>query len=158
MNFVNQNGNMLSSTKAEILDRYENRAFLYIKLNMKRKHQAQLERIQIIKNAKTHSELSTTMYSFETETILEFNENKAISLVLNLVRTLFEMSIYPDGTVETREIAVKMKDLWCQLKEIDSEICWDIIRSYPPYRNRMIFTDAQLDLLGNILIKHGYGC
>ncbi len=156
--YVQQTGNMLSTGKAEARDRYENRLYLYEKLGSEKKAEADRMRIRVIDSANSHKELAQNLEEIEKKTHpLEQMENKAIMAASQVMKAFFHLATDPPGSEAQKRTTASLNEYWKQLKEADPDITWNKLVSYPPYRNRIIFTDAQLLVLKNIFaeVKHG---
>jgi hypothetical protein len=155
--YVQKTGNMVSTGKAEARDRYENRAFIYEKLGQARKVQADRQRVEIIEKAETHRELAENLESFERESDLEFQENKAIGAVVSILKAVFHLATDPKGSGDRKRNIINFNTYWKQMKEAYPESSWSGLLSYKPYRDRIIFTDKQMATLKKVLeaVKHG---
>jgi len=155
---IQQTGNMVSTAKAESCDRYENRAFIYEKLGQKKKVEEDRHRLEIIQAAGTHTELSQDLEEFEGKTELTFNENKALNALSSVISSLFHLATDGSGSGDESRSQAKFREYWKQMKEADPDISWDRIITYTAYRDRLIFTDAQLAVLGRIFEEVCDGC
>ncbi len=156
--YVQRTGNMLSAGRAEVKDRYENRLALYDALGLEKKARADRMRLAVIDEAKTHRELAQKLEEIEEQTHpLEMAENRAIMAASRVMMALFHLATDPPGSGARKRSLVNLKEYWGQLKDADPGITFERLVSYPPYRNRMIFTDAQIARLGNVLkeVKDG---
>ncbi|MBN2079004.1 MAG: hypothetical protein JW838_08555 [Spirochaetes bacterium] len=156
--YVQRTGNMLSSGKAEVKDRYENRLALYEALGSEKKARADRMRLAVIDEAKTHRELAQKLEEVEEKARpLEMAENRAIMAASQVMESLFHLATDPPGSGARERSLVNLREYWRQLKEADPGITFERLVSYPPYRNRMIFTDAQIARLGKVLkeVKDG---
>jgi hypothetical protein len=144
---IQQTGNMVSTAKAESRDRYDNRAFIYDKLGQVRKAGEDRLRLEIIESANTHTELSRKLEEFEQHTRQSYNENKAINAIGSVVAALFQLCTDASGSSDEQRSVTKFNTYWKQLKEADPDATWQKITTYPPYRDRIIFTDVQLTVL-----------
>ncbi len=152
--YVQRTGNMLSAGKAEVKDRYENRLALYEALGSEKKARADRMRLAVIDESRTrtHGELAQKLEVVEEKTHpLEMAENRAIMAASRVMMALFHLATDPPGSGARERSLVNLKEYWRQLKEADPEITFERLVSYPPYRNRMIFTDAQIARLGKAL-------
>ena len=146
-NRIQQTGNMISTAKAESYDRYDNRAFIYEKLEQERKAEEDRLRLEIIESTETHSELSQKLEEFEQKTELSFNENKAISALGSIINALFHLNTDAAGSADEERSLKKFQAYWKLMNEADPDISWKKIMSYKPYRDRIIFTDEQMEVL-----------
>jgi hypothetical protein len=156
--YVQQSGNMLSTAKAEARDRYENRSLIYRKLGLKKKEIADDLRLKAIDQAQTHQQLARELENIENKAQpLEQEENKAIMAATRIVQALFHLATDPPGSKARQLSASNFHEYWKQIREADPEISWNKLTTYPPYRSRMIFTGAQLDVLKQVFeeVTHG---
>lgn len=147
---IQQTGNMVSTAKAESSDRYENRAFIYDRLEQEGKAEEDRLRLEIIESAETHTELSQKLEDFEQNTELSFNENKAINSLGSVINALFHLNTDAKGSGDEERSLVKFHAYWKLMKEADPQVSWEKIVSYKPYRDRIIFTDEQLAVLEKV--------
>ncbi len=144
---IQQTGNMVSTAKAESYDRYDNRAFIYEKLEQERKAEADRLRLEIIESAETHTELSQKLEDFEQHNHLAFNENKAITALGSIMNSLFHLNTDATGSNAEERSLVKFQTYWKLMNEADPDVSWEKIMTYKPYRDRIIFTDEQMAVL-----------
>lgn len=147
MNAIKQTGNMVSTAKADATDRYKNASSVYEILGEQKKLEENNKRIEVISSSKTHAELSSRLEQFETETRLSFNENKAFTALGSVISTVFQLATDNPGSGHERRSAAVFKKYWEMLLEADPEATWEKINTYPPYRDRIIFTDRQMAVL-----------
>ncbi|MCD6588111.1 MAG: hypothetical protein J7K88_06135 [Candidatus Fermentibacteraceae bacterium] len=154
---VKETGNMVSTAKAESTDRYENRLFIYEKLGEEKKAEEDRLRLAVIESADSHIELSEKLEKFETEAKLNFNENKAITALGTVVSAVFQLATDGAGSADEKRSRTNAEAGWKMMLEADPEATWEKIVSYPPYRDRIIFADAQLPVLEKIFreVCHG---
>jgi hypothetical protein len=157
MKRVRETGNMVSSAKAESTDRYRNRLLVFEKLGEQKKAEEDRLRLALIESAENHVELSEKLEKFETETRLSFNENKAITALGTVMSAVFQLATDGAGSADGKRSRANAEAGWKMMREADPEASWEKIISYPPYRDRIIFTDAQLPVLGKIFreVCHG---
>ncbi len=149
--YVQQNDNMVSTGKAEIKDRYQNRLKLYEKLGSQKKVQADELRLQAVESANTHQEVFQKLEEVEKQTHpLEQQENKAIMTVAQIMKAVFHLATDPADSEGRKKSMRNLNEYWRLFKEADPEASWEKLVSYGPYRNRMVFTDAQLKELKKI--------
>ncbi len=156
--YVQQTGNMLSTGKAEARDRYENRLYLYEKLGSEKKAEADRMRLQAIESANSHQELAQGLETIENKARpLEQQENKAVMAASHVMKAVFHLATDPPGSEARKRSIANLNEYWKQLNEADPDMTWNKLVSYPPYRNRMIFTEAQLEVLKNVIreVKDG---
>ena len=154
---VKETGNMVSTAKAEITDRYENRLFIFESLGAERKAHEDRLRLDIVRSAETHQDLSRKLEEFETETKLSFNENKAITALGSVISAVFQLATDGVGSGdETRSLA-NLKEFWRIMTEADPDASWEKIMTYKPYRDRIIYSDHQMQVLEKIFreVCHG---
>ena len=144
---VRETGNMVSTAKAEIHDRYGNRAFIYRRLGQERKAEADGYRLDLVETASTHQELAQSLEDFEGENRLEFMENQAIMAVGSIIKAVFHLATDPPGSAARTRNLSNLHTCWTLLEEADPEASWERLLSYRPYRDRIIFTDGELALL-----------
>ena len=144
---IQQTGNMVSTAKAESYDRYENRAFIYEKLEQERKAEEDRLRLGIIESSETHAELSQKLEDFEQNTKISFNENKAINAMGSIINALFHLNTDAVGSADEERSLMKFQAYWKLMNEADADISWEKIMTYKPYRDRIIFTDEQMAVL-----------
>jgi len=144
---IQQTGNMVSTAKAEVHDRYDNRAFIYDSLGQVRKAEEDRQRLGIIESAENHSELSMKLEDFEKSTELAYNENKAINSVNSIINALFHLNTDGTGSKDEDRSLIKFQTYWKLIKEADPDVSWEKIMTYRPYRDRIIFTDEQMATL-----------
>ncbi len=144
---IQQTGNMVSTAKAESCDRYDNRAFIYEKLEQEKKAEEDRLRLGIIESAETHNELSQKLEAFEQNTKMSFNENKAINALGSIISALFHLNTDAVGSADEERSLIKFQAYWKLMNEADPDISWEKIMSYKPYRDRIIFTDEQMAVL-----------
>lgn len=147
MEMIRETGNMVSTAKAEISDRYGNRAFIYQRLGQERKAEADRLRLELVEAASTHQELAQSLEDFERESRLEFMENQAIMAVGSIIRAVFHLATDPPGSAARTRNLANLDTYWKLLEEADPEASWERLLSYAPYRDRIIFTDEELALL-----------
>ena len=155
---IQQTGNMVSTAKAESFDRYDNRAFIYNSLEQEKKAEEDRLRLEIIKSAETHTELSQKLEDFELNTKLSFNENKAINSMGSIMNALFHLHTDAKGSNDEERSLIKFQAYWKLMNEADPDISWEKIISYKPYRDRIIFTDEQLTVLEKVFREVCDGC
>jgi len=155
---IQQTGNMVSTAKAEAIDRYDNRAFIYEMLGQKRKAEADRLRIEIIESAGTHSELSEKLERFEVQNKLALDENKAINSLGSVMNALFHLNTDGPGSGDEERSLIKFRAYWKMMSEADPEVSWEKIITYRPYRDRIIFTDKQMEVLGRKFKEVLDGC
>jgi len=155
---IQQTGNMVSTAKAESRDRYDNRAFIYDSLEQKKKAEEDRLRLEIIKSAENHTELSQKLEDFERNTELSFNENKAITSLGSVINAVFHLNTDAKGSGDEERSLVKFHAYWKLMKEADPHVSWEKIVSYKPYRDRIIFTDEQLQVLEKVFREVCDGC
>ncbi|MBN1433378.1 hypothetical protein JW921_01370 [Candidatus Fermentibacterales bacterium] len=149
---IRRTGNMVSAARAEAHDRYRNREAVYRALGHERKAMEDRQRLEIIESAQTHADLASKLESFEETSRLAFDENKAMNALSSVIEALFHLCTDPPGSGAEERSLAKLRAYWEQLREADPDACWERIMTYPAYRDRLIFTDAQLGVLGE---KHG---
>ena len=150
MKAVKQTGNMISTAKADSIDRYENSSFVYEKLGELKKLEENEKRLEIIRSSTTHTELSSRLEEFETATKLAFNENKAFTALASVMSAVFQLGSDGHGTGSEKRSLANFKQYWKLLKEADPDFSWEKISTYPPYRDRIIYTDRQMEILEKI--------
>ena len=150
MKAVKKTGNMVSTTKAESTDRYENSSLVYERLGQLKKLEENNRRLEIIRSSTTHVELSSRLEEFETATKLAFNENKAFTALASVMSAVFQLGSDGRGTDSERRSLANFKQYWQILKEADPDVSWEKISTYPPYRDRIIYTDGQMEILEKI--------
>ena len=155
---IQQTGNMVSTAKAEIYDRYDNRAFIYEQLEQKKKTEEDKLRLGIIESAENHIELSQKLEDFEQNTKLSFNENKAITALGSIMNALFHLNTDVPGSNDEERSLIKFQAYWKLMNEADPHVSWEKIISYKPYRDRLIFTDEQLTVLEIVFREVCDGC
>jgi hypothetical protein len=157
MKRVKETGNMVSSAKAESTDRHRNRLLVFEKLGEQKKAEEDRLRLDLIESAENHVELSEKLEKFETETRLSFNENKAITALGTVMSAVFQLATDGSGSADEKRSRTNAEAGWKMMLEADPEASWEKIVSYPPYRDRIIFTDAQLSVLEKIFreVCHG---
>ncbi len=144
---IQQTGNMVSTAKAESYDRYDNRAFIYEKLEQERKAEEDRLRLGLIESAETHSELSQKLEEFEQNTKMSFNENKAVNALGSIINALFHLNTDAAGSADEERSLMKFQAYWKLMIEADPDVSWEKIMTYKPYRDRIIFTDEQMAVL-----------
>ncbi|MCK5116759.1 MAG: hypothetical protein KAR44_09180 [Candidatus Aegiribacteria sp.] len=155
---IQQTGNMVSTAKAESYDRYDNRAFIYDRLEQEKKAEEDRLRLEIIESAETHTDLSQKLEDFEQNTKLSFNENKAITALGSIMNALFHLNTDVPGSNDEERSLIKFQAYWKLMFEADPQVSWKKIISYKPYRDRIIFTDAQLTVLEKVFGEVCDGC
>ena len=155
---IQQTGNMVSTAKAESHDRYNNRAFIYDSLEQEKKAEEDRLRLEIIESAENHTELSQKLEDFERNTELSFNENKAITSLGSVINAVFHLNTDAKGSGDEERSLVKFHAYWKLMKEADPHVSWEKIVSYKPYRDRIIFTDEQLQVLEKVFREVCDGC
>lgn len=156
--YVQRHQNMLSTPKAEATDRYANRRFLYEKLGAQKKVQADTLRLAVIDQAQTHQELAQGLTDVEGQAQpLEYAENRAIMATGPIMRAVFHLATDAPGSKDRERSLANFNAYWKQLQEADPAISWEKLISYPPYRNRMVFTDTQLATLHKIFAEVIHG-
>lgn len=155
---IQQTGNMVSTAKAESLDRYANRAFIYDMLEQEKKAEEDRHRLEIIESSETHTELSLKLEDFEQNTELSFNENKAINSLVSIINAVFHLHTDAKGSGDEERSLVKFHAYWKLMKEADPHVSWEKIITYKPYRDRIIFTDSQLTVLEKVFREVCDGC
>ena len=154
---VQQTGNMLSTGKANAIDRYRNRALVYDVLGHVMKAEEDRQRISLIESATTQAELSALLTRFEEETEMGRNENLALNALGSVVSSLFQLCTDPPGSKDRARSLAVFQEYWKQMKSADPDVSWEKIISYKPYRDRMPFTDRQLGFLEGVFreVCHG---
>jgi hypothetical protein len=147
MDRVKAEGNMISTSKAEAADRIRNRRRLYEVLGQARKAEMEEKRLAAVEAAATHQELAASLETLETESRLEYRENQAIMTVGSLIQAVFHLATDPPGSDSRRRNLTNLRSYWDLLSQADSGASWEKLITYPPYRDRIIFTDAQLEVL-----------
>ncbi|MCK5786684.1 MAG: hypothetical protein KAH54_09020 [Candidatus Sabulitectum sp.] len=147
MKRIQQTGNMVSTAKAEGIDRCENRAFIFEKLGESGKAEEERLRLALIRSAETHIELSEKLEEFVRETKLAFNENKAITALGSVISGVFQLATDGAGSADEKRSLLNIKEYWKLMKEADPAASWEKIMSYPPYRDRIIFSDDHMAIL-----------
>lgn len=155
---IQQTGNMVSTAKAEGFDRYDNRAFIYEKLGQERKAEADRLRLEIIESAETHSEFSQKLEDFEQQNNLAFNENKAMNVLSSVINALFHLNTDAKGSGDEKRSLLKFQAYWKLMNEADPDVSWEKIMTYQPYRDRIIFTDEQMEVLKKKFMEVCNGC
>ncbi|MCK4504683.1 MAG: hypothetical protein KAW14_03635 [Candidatus Aegiribacteria sp.] len=150
---IQQTGNMVSTSKAESYDRYDNRAFIYEELGQERKAEEDRRRLEIIESAETHAELSQKLEEFEQNTKLSFNENKAINALGSIINALFHLNTDGAGSKDEERSLIRFQTYWKLMNEADPDVSWKKIMTYKPYRDRIIFTDEQMAVLEKIFVE-----
>ena len=147
MDRVKAEGNMVSTSKAEASDRIRNRRRIYEVLGQARKVEMEDLRLATVEAAATHQELAASLEALETGSSLEYSENAAIAAVGSLIQALFHLATDPPGSDSRRRNLTNLRSYWDLLTQSDPDASWERLTSYPPYRDRIIFTDAQLETL-----------
>jgi hypothetical protein len=147
---IQQTGNMVSTAKAESIDRYDNRAFIYEQLEQENKAEEDRRRLEIIESAETHIELSDNLEKFEQQIDLAYNENKAINSLGSVINAIFHLQTDAKGSGDEERSLIKFQAYWKLMNEADPHVSWEKIISYKPYRDRIIFTDSQLTMLETV--------
>jgi hypothetical protein len=147
---VRRSGNMVSTAKAEALDRYRNRAAVYRCLGQGMKEAEDIERLNVIGSSGTHVELAGNLNSFEEEAVMTFNENKAMNALASVMDALFHLCTDPPGSGARERSLVKFREYWRQMVEADPGVSWEKLTDYPAYRDRMIFTRRQMSILEKV--------
>lgn len=150
MKAVQQTGNMVSTAKADSIDRYENSSFIFENLGQQKKLKENNKRLEIIRSSTTHRELSSRLEEFETASKLAFNENKAFTALSSVMSAVFQLGSDGQGTESERRSLANYKQYWKMLNEADPDISWEKICTYPPYRDRIIYTDSQMKILEKV--------
>lgn len=148
LRMVRRSGNMLSMAKAEVSDRYRNRAAVYRALGQERKEAEDLRRLELIESAETHAELSSALEGFERDASAGFDENRAMNALGPMMEALFSLCTDPPGSGAEELSLSTFREYWKQMREADPEVTWEKISSYDAYRDRLIFTDRQMEVLG----------
>ena len=157
MEVIRETGNMVSTAKAEIHDRYVNRVFIYQQLGQERKAEADRRRLELTEAASTHQELAQSLEDFEEKNKLEYMENQAIMAVGSLIKAVFHLATDPPGSAARTRNLANLEAYWKLFSEADTEASWERLLSYAPYRDRIIFTDAQLTLLEPVFREANHG-
>lgn len=144
---VRRTGNMLSTAKADALDRYGNRAAVYDALGQERKAEEERERLTLIEKVETHNDLSVKLEEFENNTRKSYNENLAMNALGSVIKSLFHLCTDPPGSGAQERSLANFREYWRQMMEADPDVSWEKIIDYPAYRDRIIFTDRQMDIL-----------
>lgn len=158
--YVEETGNMVSSARAEALDRCANRLFLYEKLGLRHRAGAEKLRFAAAEQAKAHRELGEGLTAAEEKAgALEHRESRAILAAVHVVRDLFHLATDPEGSDARKRSLAGFKEYLKQLKEADPEFSWSKLTTYPPYRDRISFSDSQLASLEKTYreVQHGSG-
>lgn len=138
---------MLSTGKAEAKDRYTNLAVIYDKLGQQKKAEANRRRLEIIDSAATHAELAQQLEEFENKDKLTEQENKAILAASGVWKAVFGLATEPKGTAGYQREKANFATYHKLALETDPEFSWEKLVSYPPYRDRVVYTEQQLELL-----------
>jgi len=147
MDRVKAEGNMVSTAKAEAADRIRNRRRIYGVLGQARKAEMEDKRLAAVEAATTHQELAASLEALETGSRLEYQESQAIMAVGSLIQAVFHLATDPPGSDSRRRNLTNLRTYWDLLSEADPGASWERLVTYPPYRDRIVFTDAQLDVL-----------
>jgi hypothetical protein len=147
---VRQSGNMVSTARAEALDRYRNRAAVYRSLGQERKEAEDLERMELIRSAETHAQLSRLLCEFEEEPGEAYEENKAMNAVGSVFEALFHLCTDPPGSGARERSLIKFREYWKQMEQADPGISWERLTTYPAYRDRLVFNNRQLGILEGV--------
>ena len=147
MDRVKAEGNMVSTAKAEAADRIRNRRRIYGVLGQARKAEMEDKRLAAVEAATTHQELAASLEALETGSRLEYRENQAVMAVGSLIQAVFHLATDPPGSDSRRRNLTNLRTYWDLLSEADPGASWERLVTYPPYRDRIVFTDAQLDVL-----------
>lgn len=144
---VRRTGNMLSTAKADALDRYGNRAAVYDALGQARKAEEERERLTLIESVETHNDLSVKLEGFENNTRKSYNENLAMNALGSVIKSLFHLCTDPPRSKDRERSLANFREYWRQMKEADPDVSWEKITDYPAYRDRIVFTDRQMSIL-----------
>lgn len=147
---VQQTGNMLSSGKANAIDRYRNRALVYDSLGHVMKAEEDRQRISLIESAATQAELSMLLTQFEEETEMGRRENLALNALGSVMSSLFQLCTDKPGSGDKRRNLAVFNEYWGQMREADPAVSWEKIMTHKPYRDRVPFNDRQMGFLEDV--------
>ncbi|OPL17993.1 MAG: hypothetical protein AVO35_07475 [Candidatus Aegiribacteria sp. MLS_C] len=147
MRMVRQSGNMLSMAKAEVSDRYRNRAAVYRALGQERKQAEDMRRLELIGSAGTHAELYAVLEEFEGEASAGFEEDRAMNALGPMMEALFSLCTDPPGSGSEELSLSTFREYWRQMREADPGVTWERISGCDAYRDRLIFDDRQMGIL-----------
>lgn len=144
---VRRTGNMLSTAKADALDRYGNRAAIYDALGQARKAEEERERLALVESVENHNDLSVKLEEFENNTRKSYNENLAMNALGSVMKSLFHLCTDAPNSKDRERSLANFREYWRQMKEADPDVSWERITTYPAYRDRVVFTDRQMEIL-----------
>ncbi|MCP4137183.1 MAG: hypothetical protein GY754_39810 [bacterium] len=145
-NYLEKAGDMFLNAQAEQLDRQANFFDLYKKLQYKERQQAHKTMYEAIKEAKGYGDLNTRITDARKETEeLIFMENRKKEHLLNFIEIVLSHHIELEKDKE--QFIYKAKIEWSKLQELDPDVSWEKICTFPPYRNALYYDDDRLALL-----------
>jgi len=154
---VEEEGNMFSSARAEVTARYANRISVFRALGQKRKLSEDRQRLEVIAAAEGHADLAQKLEAFEGESSLTLQENSAMNHLDSIISALFQLCTDMPGSNDEERSLAKFREYWRLMQEADPEVSWEKIVGYPPYRDRIVFTDEQLKVIGKKFQEVAHG-
>ncbi|MBP7737805.1 MAG: hypothetical protein KA369_17615 [Spirochaetes bacterium] len=139
-------GDMFAVPRAEQLDRSENFRSLYERLKHGERVKAYGERKRAVEGSTGYGDLYANMEEArrKTEELLPV-EDRRRDLLQEFMAALVSWRVaIPKNKAGSRNSVLAA---WEKLKELDPDLSWERLRSWPPYRNCLYHNDEQLSLL-----------
>ena len=139
-------GDMFPVPRAEQLDRFENLRSLYERLKHLEKAQAYETRKKAVEASTGHADLYPNMDEArrKTENLLKVEDLRRNSLQEFMgVLIAWRVAIPKDKSGFRNSVITA----WGALKELDPQLSWERLKTWPPYRNCLYYNDEQLSLL-----------
>lgn len=145
--YAKEAGDMFAVMKAEQMDRARNNLSLSTKLEQSFLVKAYTKLLSVVSSATGYVDIHTKIKTARDEmqdllTVADQQRNHLIELCSSLV---FWRCAPPQ---ERNGKAAGVLKAWLALLELDSELSWEKICSFKPYRYCLCYTDDQMQLLG----------
>jgi hypothetical protein len=139
-------GDMFAVPRAEQLDRNENFRSLYGRLKHGERVKAYEERKRAVEGSTGYGDLYSNMEEArrKTEQLLPI-ENRRRDLLQEFMAVLIAWRVAIPKNKPGFGNSVSAA--WEKLKELDPDISWERLRTWPPYRGCLYHNDEQLSLL-----------
>jgi len=139
-------GDLFDVARAEQIDRAEAMAGVFEQIHEPDAAEAQNRVAQGLASTKSYADLVSRAGSIKktAEPIIEIIAQKRNALY-EFLGLLLTAHLAPDK--DRPGFAQATAGKWNVLRGLDPEISWQKIRSHPPYRNMIYYSDEQLDML-----------
>jgi hypothetical protein len=146
--YVREAGDMFPVMKGEQLDRNENYLMLYKKFSQKERVEAYTIRAKAVRESTGYGDFYTKngQAQKETEHLIGL-EYKKRELLADIMRRIISWKVALDA--EKGSCKTKVLGLWKSLLELDPDLNWQKLSSFPPYRNSIYYNNGQMSMLEN---------